>query len=303
MAHIWILYAIVRHRLLDVRIAARRTLLLFVIYLILILALIPTLRLFFYQSQTSITATLLAGAILSLGPFIYAFAVRRASYFHEDTIAGLTHEMKTPLAAIQSALEILNSPNSMPTAVSKDYLQMIRSNAARLQGFVDSLIHVFGNTPKTESLQHQPVDMVHLCLKTAESIRTFADIKGLSLITLLPMEPIMLTADAIKLGQALSNVLFNAVKFSDQGSIVLQLERSDHNIHIRVCDTGVGLTSNEITRVFDRFYQGEIGKQKKGTGIGLTLAKHWMEAHGGKIEIWSGGRGKGTTVTLVLPII
>jgi hypothetical protein len=115
LAHTWVLYAILRHRLMEIRVIIRRTGLLLLIYLVLLVALTPILEAMHPRTSIPLVEILMAGAILSIGPFLYAFVARRSAYFHEDTIAGLTHEMKTPLATIQSALEIINSATPLST--------------------------------------------------------------------------------------------------------------------------------------------------------------------------------------------
>jgi len=302
IAHLWILYSIFRHRLLDVKVVIRRTGLLLAIYIALLILIVPLIRLLHKNTTVPASEIILTGAFLSIGPFLYAFIVRRNTFFHEDTIAGLTHELKTPLAAIQSALEIiLMAPTDSPH-VNSDYLQMIRSNATRLEGFVDSLINVFGNGQMEISLNRERIDLCMLITQSVESMRSFAMIKGLSLTLKNPPGPVGIFADPVKLGQAISNMLSNAIKFTDTGVIEMALHHTKQEVRISVRDTGCGLSSDEMRHVFDRFYQGEAGRQKKGTGIGLTLAKHWVEAHGGQIEVASGGRGKGTTVTFFLPV-
>jgi signal transduction histidine kinase len=286
---------------MEIRDIIRRTGLLLMIYLVLLVALIPILEAMHPRTSIPLAEILMAGAILSIGPFLYAFVARRSAYFHEDTIAGLTHEMKTPLATIQSALEIINSATPLSTSSTDDYLQMIRSNATRLQGFVDSLIHVFGSEQSKSALTRQEVDVRQLCARSLESIRILANMKQTELVCDLPSTPILIFADPTKLEHVLSNLLSNAIKFTTQGCVTLRLQRLDKEINISVRDTGIGLTSEEITCVFDRFYQGKAGKQKKGTGIGLTLAKQWVVAHGGRIWAESEGEGKGTMVTFTLP--
>jgi len=303
VSHVWMFYAIIRHRLLDIRIFIRRTGLLIAIYAALLITLIAFLKKLHSDTSIPLQEILIAGIVLSIGPFLYAFVVRRSTFFHEDTIAGLTHEMKTPLAAIQSAIEIIElqtgSANEDARVV---YMNIIRANASRLQGFTESLVQLFGNDDSKIPLSCTPSDLRHLCSQAGEGARDRAKQKGLEIHVHLPDVEVRAAIDSTKIEQVLSNLFSNAIKFTDHGSISLTLLRQQHEAHIIITDTGAGLRADEIPRIFDRFYQGEAGRRKKGTGIGLTLAKNWVEAHGGKIWAESAGEGQGTVVTFTLPI-
>jgi signal transduction histidine kinase len=112
--------------------------------------------------------------------------------------------------------------------------------------------------------------------------------------------PISVTADEPKIRQVVSNVLSNAVKFSDGGTVRVSLTHGKGEVLCQVTDSGRGIAKKILPRVFDRFFQGQEGT--KGTGIGLTIAKAWVDAHGGQIWAESEGEGKGTTVTFTLPV-
>jgi signal transduction histidine kinase len=302
IAHVWILYAIVRHRLLDIRVVIRRTGLLAFIYILLIFALITLLKILLEPTPVPVGVILFAGSILSFGPFIYAFTIRRSRYFHEDSIASLTHEMKTPLAAIQSALSIIADHKTSSNEKNDEYLSMIESNAARLEEFVNFLIEVMSDEKPHSAIHIQNVDIAQLCRQVADSMQSLASFKNNRIVLEIPKEPVVVSVDSQKISQSVSNILSNAIKFTDQDQIVMKVQMNDSDVSVSVRDRGIGLSQRDITRIFDRFYQSEAGKLKKGTGIGLTLAKIWIEAHGGKIWAESDGEGKGATVTFTLPI-
>ncbi len=113
-------------------------------------------------------------------------------------------------------------------------------------------------------------------------------------------EPLILEMDSAKMEQVISNILSNALKFSKGGIVELRAEIKDGSIQVQVQDQGIGIPSHLQEKIFDRFFQVDPGK--KGSGIGLTIAKAWVETHGGKIWAESDGVGKGTTVTFTLPI-
>ncbi len=299
-AHFWMFYAIVRHRLLDIRVVIRRTSLLLGIYGFLLLMLIPALRFLYLPTRIPLAGILIAGAVLSIGPVIYAFVVRRSTFFHKDTVAGLTHEMKTPLAAIQSALEIIQGTDLQSSAAKDNYLNMIQSNTTRLQKSIESLLNVIDSDRLQTELHLQETDLRDICGNTVESFRQLAELKHLDLKIEVPSYPILANIDRAKMSQAVSNVISNAIKFTDKGGVSVELSKVDQEIKITVTDTGPGIPPDEIPRIFDRFYQGKLGRQKRGTGIGLTLAKQWVEAHGGRVGVGSDNNGRNATIIFVL---
>ncbi len=106
--------------------------------------------------------------------------------------------------------------------------------------------------------------------------------------------------DQEKIRQVISNLLSNAIKFSEHGAIKIHLKSTSRDYIVSFVDEGCGIPPGDIERIFDRFHQGCHAQQ--GSGIGLTIAKAWVEAHGGKIWAESDGEGKGTTVTFTLPV-
>lgn len=107
-------------------------------------------------------------------------------------------------------------------------------------------------------------------------------------------------ADRKKIHQVISNLISNAVKFASNGDIYIDLNQKNGAIFCSITDMGIGIPSRDLERIFDRFFHGK--HSAKGSGIGLTIAKAWIEAHGGKIWAESEGEGKGTKVTFTLPV-
>ncbi len=111
-----------------------------------------------------------------------------------------------------------------------------------------------------------------------------------------------ISGDRQKIEYVLSNLLSNAVKFTLQGSITVSLKEINNQAQISVEDTGAGIPPEDLPHIFEPFYQAKGNGALKGAGIGLTVARTWVEAHGGKIWAESKGKGKGTMVTFTLPI-
>ncbi len=153
------------------------------------------------------------------------------------------------------------------------------------------------------SVHLQPVDIGALALNVVEDIRKTAEHKGLRLQT--PhVEPCIVMADESRLEQVVWNLLTNAVKFTDAGSVSISVSTSDGQAVLTVQDTGRGIAPDALPDVFDRFQQiapqssGRVG----GLGLGLWLVKNILSLHGGTVDVASAGRGQGATFTVRLPL-
>ncbi len=305
-----IAYTIVRFRLLAIAVFARRAGLLFLVYCFLLLWLVPILYMAakFAETTGSILSALLVGAllsgfVLSTGPVIYAYFVRTRAYFHEDMMAGLTHELKSPLAAIEGALEVLNSRSAKGVGENDiKYIDMINRNTARLRQFVESLLQVLRGQGSTPFLANVNTELAGLCNSCGDVMRPLAQARGITLeVDVQPIQGEAVSCDPAKISIVISNLLSNSLKFTDRGFVRLTAINEHNYIEISVEDSGTGISAQEIPYVFDRFFQGEAGRTRKGTGIGLTIAKLWVEAHGGDIHVSSGGEGQGSRFWFTLP--
>ncbi len=310
--HVIMGYAILKYNLMDVRIFIRRTGLLIGIYALLMIAVAPVLVSFHRHLVSGILpppttiwfqVAAMAGA-LSLGPFLYAYLIRQSYFFQEHRAAGLTHELKSPLAAIQSALEFFKEESSKQSLNPKqaEYLDLIERNSSRLNAFVGELLQVFKLQNKRKPLSDDQVDMGLLCRSVIQTYEPLAKFKGTSIDFLSIQEPIIVSCDRQKIEYVISNLLSNSVKFTLQGHITLSLIQKNQEIIVTVQDTGIGISHKDLPQVFEAFFQGGATQIAKGSGIGLTIAKTWIEAHDGHIWAESEGEGKGTKVTFTLPI-
>jgi signal transduction histidine kinase len=302
-----IAYATIRHQLFDVKIVLRRLSLILAIYFILFLLILPVIFPFLNQVLKSsanpklliLGIGLFSGLIFSFGPFIYAGFVRRSYWLRGHLATGLTHELKSPLSSIQSAIEIiladLKNPASDKTK-SIEYADMIRNNSERLELFIKDLLNVARNEEAIR-LDKSYFDFSDLINNEANNYRPLAALKGIS-IQIQSNENFFISADKPKIQQVISNLLSNAIKFSAGGTIRIETEKTDNSIRCSISDQGCGISAKNIDRIFDKFFQEH--PSAKGTGIGLTIAKMWVEAHGGKIWAESEGEGDGTKTTFFI---
>jgi signal transduction histidine kinase len=298
-------YGMLRYHLLDFRFVVRRMAVAGIIYLTIAAVLLPIgWPLFKVVKSTEGVAvmilSLVAGVMISLGPLIYSVLLKKSFWLREHLSMGLTHELRSPVSAIQSAVALLRdraNAGRVDPALLQDYLGIIERNAGRLDRFSSDLLTV-AKDPQDHDLEIAQKDLEELVRRAADDHRANAQLKGLRL-EVRTCGPLLVRVDWKKIAQVISNVLSNAVRFSDKGVIAVGVARSGDDCRVSVTDPGEGMESHQLLRIFDRFYQ--VNGKRGGTGLGLAIAKAWVEAHGGRIWAESPGPGKGTTVTFTLP--
>lgn len=152
------------------------------------------------------------------------------------------------------------------------------------------------------TLNVQPIDLKALITAIAALHRFNSSAKGVELITALPDEPCEIESDPVRLRQVLDNLLSNAVKFTHEGRITIRLQEQHDQFVISVQDSGIGIAPEELTRIFEPFYQAEnfLTRHHRGTGLGLPLARRMVELMGGKLDV-DAIQGTGSTFTVTLP--
>lgn len=215
----------------------------------------------------------------------------------DDFLATLAHELRNPLAPIQSGLDILRLTSPGVPEVQR-VLPMMERQMDQLKRLVDDLLDISRITRDKISLIRQPVDLRQVVEDAFETAAAQAR-RRMSLD--LPGEPAVVVGDEVRLRQVIGNVLDNAVKFTPEevGNIWVSLRRHDGVAVIGIRDDGRGIAPELQSRVFDAFEQDE---SSEGLGIGLALAHRLVEMHEGHIEVSSKGRGHGSEFTIFLPI-
>jgi len=232
-----------------------------------------------------------------------AEALARADQDKDEFLAVLAHELRNPLAPALYALRLLDEkPLDDP---QRWYVRRIAERQIRrLARLIDDLLDVSRIRTGKVELRKARVPLAEVVGHAVEIVRPLCEDRGIQLSIALPQEPLWLDADPARLEQVLSNLLTNAVKFTeDAGGITLAAEREGQEIVIRVRDTGVGIAADLLPRIFDLFMQGDrsIDRARDGLGIGLTLSRKLVELHGGTIEAHSEGVGKGSEFVVRLP--
>ncbi len=233
--------------------------------------------------------------------------------YKKNLINHVTHEFRTPLNVIESAVSWLSSDGVDPrlkisgmttgdtNVMISDYLGIIDNNAKRLGQFIDDLLDLAAAQQSKIKFKQEDLNLKTMAQETLESIQPFARQEQVTLT--LQASEIFFKGDEKRLRQILSNLLSNAIKAAHGGTVCVSITQEENAIAVSVKDNGIGLTSEQLPFVFESFYQAQTNTAThKGSGLGLAVAKAWVEAHGGKIWAESDGEGKGATVTFTLPV-
>lgn len=218
-------------------------------------------------------------------------------------IGDVSHELSTPLTVIRGSMEGLIDGVLPPDEVT---FQQIQQEAARLQRLVADLQELSRVEAGAYDLQRQPLDMGALLQDVAQRLRRQFDDKGVNLRVQRPSGLLMIEADSDRIAQVFINLIGNALQYTPSGSEVVVTAVRQHNaVLITVSDTGEGIPAEHLPHLFTRFYRVDKSRARAsgGSGIGLTIARHLVEAHGGRIWAESEGLGCGSQFSFVLPIV
>ncbi len=231
-----------------------------------------------------------------------AEALARTEAMRQQLLADVSHELKTPLASIQGFMEAMQDGVIPPTP---EMFQRVHREADRLQRLVHDLQELSRAEASQLMLDIRPHDASELATSAAEWLRPQFEDRDLALTVILPEAPLRVKADFDRARQVLLNLLGNALQYTPAGGqVTLRLSREGPMAHFAVSDTGVGLAAEDLERIFQRFYRVDKSRARAsgGSGIGLTIARHIAEAHGGRLWAESAGPGKGSTFHFTLPL-
>ena len=227
--------------------------------------------------------------------------MRRVETTRREFVANVSHELRTPLAAIRASAETLQDGALEEPEAARQFLGRIYHNAERMSALVQDLLDLSRLESGEVNLNLSPVDVRRTIAEVVENYEEQARAKGVVLSAVIGEDGVEATADEGRLQQVLSNLVENAVKFTPSGGEVhVDVERRDRWLEIRVADRGIGMASEDIPHVFERFYKADRSQDQGGTGLGLAIAKHIVQSHGGRI--WVDSReGEGSTFAFTIP--
>ncbi len=222
----------------------------------------------------------------------------------DNFIAILAHELRNPLGPIRNAVKLLEieRPDDRDLLA---YCELIDKEAMQINRLLDDLLDISRITTGKLSFQKERIDVASAVNSAIETSRPMLDEAGHRLTVNLPPEPLLLDADPTRLAQVFSNLLNNAAKFTESGGdIRVDIEDRQGQAMIRIKDSGIGISSELMPKIFDMFVQGDTvpDRTQGGLGLGLTLARDIVEFHGGSIEARSEGAGRGSEFIVFLPV-
>jgi signal transduction histidine kinase len=221
----------------------------------------------------------------------------------DEFLAILSHELRTPLMAILGWVRILGNENADAKIVARA-AEVIERNTRMQAQIVEDLLDVSRIIAGKLAIAVSPTALEPVVAAAIDSVRGAAAAKRIAITLAADPEVGVVPADSVRMAQVVSNLLSNAVKFTPPGgSVRVSLERQDAEVHLAVTDTGQGIEHDMLPHVFDRFRQAEVSyrRSQSGLGLGLTIARHIVEMHGGRIDVASPGPGRGATFTVRLP--
>jgi two-component system phosphate regulon sensor histidine kinase PhoR len=228
--------------------------------------------------------------------------VKRVEQVRRDFVANVSHELRTPLASVKSVLETLQGGAIEDRRAAEDFLSRANAEVDRLAQMVEELLELSRIESGDVPLAQRPVDMGEILTEAVERVRPQADRQGLNLTCEVASDLPPIVGDAARLEQVTLNLLHNAVKFTSAGGYVEASVAFDGAaVIVKVHDTGVGIAPDDLPRVFERFYKADRSRGERGTGLGLAVVKHTVEAHGGTVAVES-EPGQGSTFSFSIPV-
>ncbi len=226
---------------------------------------------------------------------------RQVDRIKDSLVATVSHELRTPLTSIVGYLELLGTGETPLGAEDERFVEIVRRNAARLQRMVEELLFLSRVDAGGLELEHEDVDVIEIARAALGSADPAAAVKRITLEFDGP-EALKMSADGNRLGQVFDNLISNAIKFTpERGRVQLSIGSDEGTFIASVADTGAGIPKEEQSRLFERFFRSSATRDVPGTGLGLTIVRAIVEAHGGSILCRS-KPGEGTTFTFTLPL-
>ena len=229
--------------------------------------------------------------------------VRRLQVMRRDFISNLSHELRSPLAGLRALIETLQDGAVNDPPAAERFLGRAESEVNTMTQMVEELTELSQIESGQVRLRLAPVAVAALVEGPVERLRPQLETAGLTLSVDLPPDLPLVQADEARVRQVVANLLHNAIKFTPPGGqITITAEAGPGDVVVEVRDTGIGVSRADLPRIFERFYKSDRARTRGrgGTGLGLAIARHIVEAHGGRIRVKS-KEGKGSSFFFSLP--
>lgn len=228
-------------------------------------------------------------------------SLRKLERIRRDFVANVSHELRTPLATIRAMAESLVDEEGPHTELQDRYLSKIIAEVDRL-GLITEDLLILG-VAEANPVRPQVCDLAELLRSVVIQLQSKAKAKNLSL-QFVGVPSLMTEVNPTQMIQVAMNLVDNAINYTQEGEINVRLSLESDTLTFSVEDTGIGIPSEHLDRIFERFYRVDKGRSRVtgGTGLGLSIVKHIVEAHGGKVHVES-DLGKGSTFSVSLPAL
>ena len=223
---------------------------------------------------------------------------------HASFTSMLVHDLRAPLTIIKAYADMLGASSDPLTTKQQRYLTSMQDASVRMLRLIGEILDVSKLEAGRLTLERKPIDVGALVAEIGERLRPVAEQRAIKLSVNIAVGLPLVQADAGRLEQVLTNLLSNALKFTkDHGAIGLDVTAVEREVEVIVADTGAGIPPDEMPLLFEKFSQTSIGKSSavQGTGLGLLICRHLVEAHGGRI--WAESEvGRGSRFIFCLPV-
>jgi signal transduction histidine kinase len=256
---------------------------------------------FYFWTILTLILVLVFGVVLVTRTVAHELEILKIK---SDFVSSVSHEFKTPLTSIKALTErLLDDKVKNPTKM-KQYFSVISQDTDRLTRLVQNVLDFSKIEEGKREYNLSKTNVAEWLGQTIKNFKKENVQRKVKIETQIPKNIPPLNIDKNAMAQAVINLLDNAIKFSPNNSeIEVIVEKQENKLIIKIKDHGMGIPQKELNKIFDKFYQGtnSIRYSVKGTGLGLTLVKHTVEAHGGKISVES-KEDRGSTFSVILPI-
>jgi two-component system phosphate regulon sensor histidine kinase PhoR len=228
--------------------------------------------------------------------------IKKVEQIRRDFVANVSHELRTPLTALTGSTELLLDGAYRNEEECKKFLEIMDKQLRNIQNLVSDMLKLAAVEDSRIPVTREAVNLRELTEDISKIIEPIARKKNQTLRVVVPPEEVLLHVDSRQFSDALTNLLDNAVKYTDEGGRIELTCRINGGIEVEVRDNGPGIPRDQLSRIFERFYRLDKSRSREmgGTGLGLSITKHIVENHGGSISVES-EPGQGTIFTIRLP--
>ena len=227
---------------------------------------------------------------------------RELDRMKSEFISNISHELRTPLHSIQGFTELMLEGEVPDPGTQKRFLTIIDKQSQRLGRLIANLLDISRLESGRFSIQKQRSSMANIIRDACQSSFVLASAKGISINEDIPQTLPEIEVDGERLTQVMVNLLGNAIKFSNDGSVTVKAELKNGDLLVQVVDQGIGIPKEAMSHLFDRFYRVEDPAEVGGAGLGLYISKQIIEAHGG--DLWAESEHReGSTFSFTIPVV